>query len=284
MQKFTSSQIPSYVREKERWTNQKSSSPEDGLAILSNTRNLQGKEKTKKLSSYSTFFPGRKTNEIVNEIGESVRRSQKEDGQHFLQKPMSVSVHVNDEQNSDFFNGTERRWRTFSARRGKKCSLLREVEARILHVHWSRFRKDLEFLRSIRWPKRRTGWTGKASYGCVSCTDASNPEKMYQFPERRIEERRCKYAFQRRWFTCQNDDGSQQFSQRLLYCFSEFVIILERLLRLTLKVKDIRLRCSYSKSLRGCHSASTSTLCYWEFLKLCFDSGGKPLSKGITLG
>ena len=77
-----------------------------------------------------------------------------------------------------------------------------------------------------------------------------------------------------------NDDGSQQISQRHLYCFSEYVIILERSMRSTLKVKEIRLRMSYS--LREPDSASTSTLCSWKFLKLCFDSGGKLLSKGIT--
>ena len=55
----------------------------------------------------------------------------------------SSSLHRNDACNSDFFTGTEGRHSAISARRGKKCSLLREVQARILHVHWSRFRKDL---------------------------------------------------------------------------------------------------------------------------------------------
>ena len=44
---------------------------------LEQYKELARKSKDKKLSSYSTYFLGRKTNEIVNEIGESIRRSQK---------------------------------------------------------------------------------------------------------------------------------------------------------------------------------------------------------------
>ena len=40
--------------------------------------------------------------------------------------------------------GTERKWCSISSRRGQKCSLLLEVQAWILHVHGSTFRKDLE--------------------------------------------------------------------------------------------------------------------------------------------
>ena len=56
MQKFTSSQIPSYVWEKERWTNQKSSSPKNGMSISSITGNLQGELMEKIFSSYSSYF------------------------------------------------------------------------------------------------------------------------------------------------------------------------------------------------------------------------------------
>ena len=63
------------------------------------------------------------------------------------------------------------------------------------------------------------GWTCKTSYGCVCCAEACNAERMFQFPERRNEVRRCKHAFHRRRIIRKNDDGSHQFSQRLLYCF-----------------------------------------------------------------
>ena len=44
-----------------------------------------------------------------------------------------------------------------SARRRKKCSSLREVQAQALHVHWSRLGKDLELSEVSRWPKRKSG-------------------------------------------------------------------------------------------------------------------------------
>ena len=38
-------------------------------------------------------------------------------------------------------------------------------------------------------PEGKLWWTGEASFGCVSCTAASILERMYQFRERRSEER-----------------------------------------------------------------------------------------------
>ena len=55
-QKFTLSQIPSRVCEKERWRKQRSSSPTDGTIISSNTGNLQRESMETIFSSYSTFF------------------------------------------------------------------------------------------------------------------------------------------------------------------------------------------------------------------------------------
>ena len=56
MQKFTSSQTPSHVWEKERWTKQNSSSPQDGVIFSRNTRNRQEELMVKRFSSYSTYF------------------------------------------------------------------------------------------------------------------------------------------------------------------------------------------------------------------------------------
>ena len=53
----------------------------------------------------------------------------------------------------------------------------REVRAWIRHVHWFRIGKDLQLWRVSRWPKRKIVWTGKASCGIVSRTEASTLEE-----------------------------------------------------------------------------------------------------------
>ena len=111
------------------------------------------------------------------------------------------------------------------------------------------------------------GWNGKASYGSVSCTDVSNPERrMYQFPESRIEERRWKQ--------------SDQLSQRLLWCFRN-LCFLGKINGIDLESRHdtasvvLTPRVSETVTLSRLYAAD-------KFLKLCSDGGGKPLSKSIT--
>ena len=61
------------------------------------------------------------------------------------------------------------------ARREKKCRFLRELQARMLHVHWSRFGTLRKW---SRWSKREVGWTGTTSYGRISCAKAHNLERI----------------------------------------------------------------------------------------------------------
>ena len=124
---FTSSYILFDPWEKLRWTSQKSSSQKDGMIISSNTRNLQGELMKKRFSSHPTLLARRRWTTCYSRNLSS-----------------SSSFYGHDERNS------ERRQSAVSARRGKKCSLFLEVQARILHVHWSRFGKDLELWKVSR--------------------------------------------------------------------------------------------------------------------------------------
>ena len=64
-----------------------------------------------------------------------------------------------------------------------------QKEVRTLHVHQSRFGKDLEPWKVSRWPKRKMGWTGKASYGRVFCSKASNSWKRCWFGHMRAQKK-----------------------------------------------------------------------------------------------
>ena len=49
-------------------------------------------------------------------------------------------------------------------------------------------KKKLGTLKSIKMLQKENGMYRKANYGHVSCTEASDPERMYPFPGRSIEE------------------------------------------------------------------------------------------------
>ena len=140
-QKFTSSQIQFYVWENKRCTGQNSSSFKDGMIISSNTGNPQGELMENRFNSYSTCVFA------VNERDSAQDRWMHSSRSRRRWTPSSPSYfHVKNERNSDFFKGTERRWCAISARRGKKCSLPRAVQAWILNAQWSKVLKKIELL------------------------------------------------------------------------------------------------------------------------------------------
>ena len=56
----------------------------------------------------------------------------------------------------------------------------------VLHVHWSGFARNFEIERYPGNPKRKVTWNNKTSYGCVSCKEASDLEKLQTFPKQVI--------------------------------------------------------------------------------------------------
>ena len=121
--------------------------------------------------------------------------------------------------------GTERRYCAISARRGKKCSSLRKVQALVLHAHLCRFRSHTEDWKVHRQFERKLGRACRTIHGCVSCTRTFSPEKMQKLPKLRVEARWQKHVLQlwiRMW---KDDNGAHQLSQWYLYAFLEFVLI-----------------------------------------------------------
>ena len=154
-------QTPSCVWEIERLTT--SSSRKYGMIISSNTGNLQGELMEKRFSSYCRCFVAKRTISCAKSVSGFEEAKEKIDTL-LLQKPASRNLpstsyfHGNDERSSDFFIGTERRQCAISARRGKKCSSLREVQGRILHVCWSPGSEETwNFEKAPRQPKRTVG-------------------------------------------------------------------------------------------------------------------------------
>ena len=199
-----------------------------------------------------------------------------------LSSSISLQWSVMNEMPS-FFKRTERRQSAISARDGKKCSSVREVPAQILHVHWSRFRKDLELWKVSRWPKRKMGWTGKTRLTeCVSCAEASNPEEDVS------NSRKENWSEVMQSCTVSAGDSSVKMMIDLISSAND-IYILYGICDYLGKINQIGLESRrntasvvpYSKSLGERHSASTLTLCSWQFLKLCSDGGGQPLSKSI---
>ena len=90
-----------------------------------------------------------------------------------------------------------------------------------------------------------------------------------------------KEPLKRQWFNCKDDDGSHQFSQQLLFCFRHLWISCQDQWDWPWQSTKWNFSCSHSNSLGVRHSVST--LCSWQCLPLCSDSGGEPLSKSVTL-
>ena len=202
MQKFTSSQIPSYVWEKERWTNQKSSSPKDGLIISSNTVNLQ-ENWWRKVSVHVPHTSGKRRTRSCARSMDSTR--------------------------------SRRRWTKFL--------LLNPVRIELYSWEWwpkFRFLQNAE--RNAAYFARFK--PGYFMYIGPGSEKTLNFEKYPDDPEGKWDElAKQVHAFQRQWFICKNDDGSHQFSERLLCCFGNWwLIALEKLMRSTLTVDEIRLR------------------------------------------
>ena len=136
----------------------------DGTIISSNRRNpqedlLDGEQ----INSYFAFFFAiRRTTQCAKSM-DGFDRSRRR-WTNFFSRDLSSSssLHGNDERNSDFFKGTEERYIAISARHGQKCSSLRKVQARILHVHWSRFGKTWHFEKYFDDPKGKwMNWQNK---------------------------------------------------------------------------------------------------------------------------
>ena len=87
------SQIASYVWEKERWANQKSSSPKDGMIISSNTGNLQGELMEKGFSSYCRCFVAKRTISCARSMSRFEEAKEKIDTL-LLQKPFSIEFYL----------------------------------------------------------------------------------------------------------------------------------------------------------------------------------------------
>ena len=62
------------------------------------------------------------------------------------------------------------------------------------------------------------GRTGKASYGSVSCAEASNPERMYQFPEGELKKGGANMHFNA-------DDSSVKLMMDLIRSANDFCIV-----------------------------------------------------------
>ena len=167
-----------------------------------------------------TIFIGKKTHEIVNEsLSGSEEVKEKMDIFFYWHLSSSCSIYGCDEGHSDFFRGTERRWgkALFLQGRGKKCSLHREVQAPILHVHRSRFRKGLELRQASRWPKRKMGWTCTASCGRVHFVQ-EHPilKRCINLQKAELKKGGANMHFHADDSSFKKDGGSQQFSQRHL--------------------------------------------------------------------
>ena len=120
------------------------------------------------------IFLGAKPNEIVLKLDEWFRPSSYSRG--------------NDEHNSDFCTGTERRQCATSARRGKKCMQLTSRRTKpVLHTHWSRFTTNHGTLKSTQIIQKENGMNPRIMLR--TCTEASNLERVHQFPGRKIEAR-----------------------------------------------------------------------------------------------
>ena len=91
------------------------------------------------------ILAGKQTDEIEREINEWIRQG--EDGQRLTPETYPDRVLFIGMMNEIPISSKEPKGgkSAISARRVKKCSLFREVEAQICHVHWSRSRTDLFF-------------------------------------------------------------------------------------------------------------------------------------------
>ena len=148
IRKFTSSQIPSIVWEKERRTNHKSLSRKDGM-IISTYREFARTIDGEHLQFVFHTVSGKRTNEIVNETDAADSNSQGEDGQHvtpetYPHRVLFMGLMNEVQMSSKEPNGGVKR---YFCKTRKEMLLTSRSQARILHVHWSRFRKDLELRR-----------------------------------------------------------------------------------------------------------------------------------------
>ena len=223
-----------------RWTCQKSYSTWDGRRISSNTGNPQGKLwRTNSIHIPHISRLQKERARARDRWMDSTRTRRKWTTLYSRNLPSSSCLHGNDERNSDFYKGTERRESGISTRRGMKCGLLRKVQARVLHVHWSRFRKDLETLKSIQMTQNETGmnWQSKLRICILYSSKQSGKDADISERENRSEVvKTCILLSVKHvqwwWLTSVQPAAS--------FLFSEFVIILERLMRSTLKVEEIQ--------------------------------------------
>ena len=152
------------------------------MSTSCNTRNPQGELMENTFNSCWTF--GSTTNEIVLRIDEWIRLCKGEDGEQSTPEPHAHRVILVWMMNEIQISSQDRKEvMRISSRRGKKCSLLRKVQARMLRVHWSRFRRKMEIWRVPRQHKPKVDELAKQVRMCIlhkniqSWKDATNSEK-----------------------------------------------------------------------------------------------------------
>ena len=134
-------------------------------------------------------FTGCKKNEIVLQIDEWIRQRRGEYGQLLCfsrNLPSSTYLHGNDERkfrflqrNSDFFKKTERgALRCFLQDGERNAAYFGKFKPRYSMYIGPSIRRDVKFEKYPDKPEKKVRRTGKTSYGCLSCTKTSNPERM----------------------------------------------------------------------------------------------------------
>ena len=199
MQKFTCSQILFDAGKHKRWTSLKSNSPKDGTTISSNTGNLQGRSWWRNDSVHIPDTSWQKHERFrAWDWWMDSTRSRRRWTTLSSRKLVLIEfcwwnwctkfrfLHRDRKEVKRDFCKTRKEMHLTSRSSSPNTSLVQ-------------VRKRLGTLKSVQVTTKKIGWNGKASYGCVSCTEASNPERMYQFLARRIEERRWKHSLQCQW-------------------------------------------------------------------------------------
>ena len=151
----------------------------------------------------------------------------------------------------------------------KEMQLSSRAQARILHVHWSRFGKDLELWKVHRQPIRKMGRTCKKSHGCISWTKTSNPERMQKLPKRGKNMHFNAGA------------ASQEMRMELISSANDICMLYGIGVFLGLmKQDDLDFDCSYSKSLVPCQLFTS--ICCVRPLRKCLVRWEKRLSTSIN--
>ena len=237
----------------DRCKSQKSNSPTDGMIVSSNTGNLPGQMMEKRFISYSAYFLAKRRTRSCVRLMNGFDKVMEKMNNTSLQKPVLIEF-------SPWRWWTKFRFLQRNRKQVKRhfCKTRKENGAyfgKFKPGYFMYIDPGLEKTSNFeKYPYDQQGkWNEleKSWYGCVCCADASNPESMYQFPERRIEARWRKRSLRRQWSICKNHDGSHQLSQRLRYGFRNLWSSWKDYLDRPMKVDEIRLQLfSFQESRR----------------------------------